>query len=96
MASIPCTSRAGGCAATCGQTVPAEQKDRFMVVVLALEDRETKQVQKATGCSRGLVQRWCYACREGWIEALKDNLRGGSVRVEAGEDFEQPSDGQHG
>lgn len=57
----------------------AEQKDRFMVVVLALEGQETRHVQEATARSRGFVQRWVYAYRDGGIEALKDKPRGGSV-----------------
>lgn len=36
----------------------AEQKDRLVVVVLALEGLETEQIQAATARSRGFVQRW--------------------------------------
>jgi transposase len=67
----------------------AEQKDRFMVVVLALEGRETKQVQEATARSRGFVQRWIYAYRDGGIEALKDKPRGGSVAKICGENLQK-------
>lgn len=67
----------------------AEQKDRFMVVVLALEGRETKQVQESTARSRGFVQRWCYAYRDGGIEALKDKPRGGSVARIHGENLQK-------
>jgi transposase len=67
----------------------AEQKDRFMVVVLALEGRETLEIQEATARSRGFVQRWCYAYRDGGIEALKDKPRGGSVAKLHGENLQK-------
>jgi transposase len=67
----------------------AEQKDRFMVVALALEGRETRQVQEATARSRGFVQRWCYAYRDGGIEALRDKPRGGSVAKIHGENLQK-------
>lgn len=57
----------------------AEQKDRFMVAILAIERRETLDIQRSLCRSRGFVQRWAYAYRDGGIEALKDKPRGGSV-----------------
>ena len=57
----------------------AEQKDRLMVAALAIEKRETADIQKSLGRSRGFVQRWAYAYRDGGIGALKDKPRGGSV-----------------
>ena len=60
-----------------------------MVVVLALEGRETSEVQKATARSRGFVQRWVYAYRDGGIDALKDKPRGGSVPRIHGENLEK-------
>lgn len=56
----------------------AEQKDRLMAAALAIEKLETDDIQKALGRSRGFVQRWAYACRDGGIEVLKDKPRGGS------------------
>ncbi|MFN5956416.1 MAG: winged helix-turn-helix domain-containing protein, partial [Planctomyces sp.] len=35
--------------------------------------------QRVLNRSRGFVQRWAYAYRDGGIEALKDKPRGGSV-----------------
>jgi transposase len=57
----------------------AEQKDRLMVAVLAIERVETAQIQRTLNRSRGFVQRWAYASRDGGVEALKDKPRGGSV-----------------
>jgi len=57
----------------------AEQKDRLMVAVLAIERRETADIQRSLCRSRGFVQRWAYAYRDGGIEALRDKPRGGSV-----------------
>lgn len=63
----------------------AEQKDRLMAAALAIQKRETEDIQKALGRSRGFVQRWAYAYRDGGIEALKDKPRGGSVAKISGE-----------
>jgi transposase len=57
----------------------AEQKDRLMAAALAIERLETSEIQRVLGRSRGFVQRWAYAYRDGGIEALKDKPRGGSV-----------------
>ncbi len=56
----------------------AEQRDRCRVVVLAIEGRETSEIQVQTGRSRGFVQRWAYAYRDGGLEALAVRPRGGS------------------
>jgi transposase len=56
----------------------AEQKDRYLVVVHALRGRETGDIQEALARSRGFVQRWAYAYRDGGIGALRDKPRGGS------------------
>lgn len=55
----------------------AEQRDRYRVVVLAIEQQETKDIQKTLARSRGFVQRWAYAYREGGIDALREKPRGG-------------------
>ena len=67
----------------------SEQKDRLMVVVLALKGYETAQIQETTARSRGFVQRWCYAYRDHGIEALKDKPRGGSVARIRGDNLQK-------
>jgi transposase len=57
----------------------AEQRDRYRVVVLAIEGVETKEIQKQLARSRGFVQRWAYAYRDGGIPALAARDRGGSA-----------------
>ena len=57
----------------------AEQKDRLMAAALAIDKRETSDIQTSLGRSRGFVQRWAFAYRDGGIEALKDKPRGGSL-----------------
>lgn len=63
----------------------AEQKDRLMAAALAIQKRETVDIQTSLGRSRGFVQRWAYAYRDGGIEALKDKPRGGSVAKISGD-----------
>ena len=56
----------------------AEQKDRWLVALHAASGEETARVQKMLLRSRGFVQRWAYAYRDGGIDALHDKPRGGS------------------
>ena len=56
----------------------AEQRDRFLVVLHALSGKQTLWIAHGLGRSRGFVQRWVYAYRDGGIGALKDKPRGGS------------------
>lgn len=56
----------------------AEQRDRYRVVVLAIEGRETREIQAQTSRSRGFVQRWTYAYRDHGVEGLIAQPRGGS------------------
>ena len=63
----------------------AEQKDRLMAAALAIQERETVNIQTSVGRSPGFVQRWAYALRDGEIEALKDKPRGESVAKINGE-----------
>lgn len=63
----------------------AEQKDRLMVPVLAIEGRETEDIMGSLCRSRGFVQRWAYAYRDRGIEAVKDKPRGGSIGKISGE-----------
>jgi transposase len=57
----------------------AEQRDRYLVPLHAIERVETAGIQRALARSRGFVQRWAYAYRDGGTDALKDKPRGGSV-----------------
>lgn len=68
----------------------AEQKDRLMAVALALEGMETADIQRVLGRSRGFVQRWVYAYRdgrEGGIDAVIDKPRGGKLAKLNGENL---------
>lgn len=56
----------------------AEQKDRWLSALHAASGEETEQIQKMLVRSRGFVQRWAYAYRDGGIDALHDTPRGGS------------------
>lgn len=56
----------------------AEQRDRYRVVVLAIEGRQTREIQEQTSRSRGFVQRWVYAYRDHGVEGLVAGPRGGS------------------
>lgn len=56
----------------------ARQRDRLLVVVKAIEGQETQEIEAALDRSRAFVQRWAYAYRDGGIEAVKSNRRGGS------------------
>lgn len=56
----------------------AEQRDRYRVVILAIEGLETQEIQQHTGRSRGFVQRWVYAYRDRGIEGVLARSRGGS------------------
>ena len=60
------------------QEKQAEQRDRYRVVWLALQGQETKAIQIMLGRSRGFVQRWAYAYRDGGLQALTPARRGGS------------------
>ena len=55
----------------------AEQRDRLLAVVKALEGRETLAIADALSRSRAFVQRWAYAYRDGGIDAIAARKRGG-------------------
>lgn len=55
----------------------AEQRDRYRVALLAVNGLETGDIQERLNRSRGFVQRWAYAYRDGGIVALRDKPRGG-------------------
>lgn len=48
----------------------AKQRDRYRAVLLAIEGCRTQQIIDALGRSRGFVQRWAYAYRDGGIGAI--------------------------
>jgi transposase len=56
----------------------AEQKDRWLSALHAASGKETAQIQEMLLRSRGFVQRWAYAYRDGGLDALHDKPRGGS------------------
>lgn len=55
----------------------AEQKDRHLCVVHACRGVQTAVIQSMLARSRGFVQRWVYAYRDGGIEALSEKPRPG-------------------
>ena len=55
----------------------AEQRDRLLAVVKAIEGRETLAIAEALSRSRAFVQRWVYAHRDRGIEAIAARKRGG-------------------
>lgn len=55
----------------------AEQRDRLLAVVKAIEGRETLAIAEALSRSRAFVQRWVYAYRDRGIEAIAARKRGG-------------------
>ena len=55
----------------------AEQRDRLLAVVKAIEGRETLAIAEALSRSRAFVQRWVYAYRDRGIEAVAARKRGG-------------------
>jgi transposase len=48
----------------------AEQRDRLRAARLAIEGVETSEIQRRLERSRGFVQRWVYAYRDGGIDAI--------------------------
>ena len=60
------------------QAREAQPRDRYRVALLAAQGLATQAIIDATGRSRGFVQRWAYAYRDGGVEALCAKPRGGS------------------
>lgn len=57
----------------CDGTPDAKQRDRYRVALLVSDDaqeHETEQIMTMLKRSRGFVQRWAYAYRDGGVEAL--------------------------
>lgn len=48
----------------------AKQRDRYRAALLAIEGHQTQQIIEALDRSRGFVQRWAYAYRDGGIDAI--------------------------
>ena len=47
-----------------------KQRDRYRAALLAIQGRQTQQIIDALARSRGFVQRWAYAYRDGGIDAI--------------------------
>lgn len=52
------------------QEASAKQRDRYRVVQLAVAGEPCPAIMAMLGRSRGFVQRWAYAYRDGGLEAL--------------------------
>lgn len=48
----------------------AKQRDRYRAALLAIQGHQTRPIMNALARSRGFVQRWVYAYRDGGIEAI--------------------------
>ena len=57
----------------------AEQRDRWRVAILAIQGVETLEIQRRLDRSRGFVQRWAYAYRDGGIESLRAKPKPGRL-----------------
>lgn len=53
------------------QTSNAKQRDRYRAVDLAIAGETTPTIVRMLARSRGFVQRWCYAYRDGGLEAVR-------------------------
>jgi transposase len=53
-----------------GRAREAKQRDRLRAVALAIGGHPTPEIVRMLGRSRGFVQRWCYACRDGGLDAV--------------------------
>jgi len=53
------------------QASNAKQRDRYRAVELAIAGETTPTIMRMLGRSRGFVQRWCYAYRDGGLEAVR-------------------------
>ena len=52
------------------QEANAKQRDRYRVVQLAVTGEPCPTIMRMLGRSRGFVQRWAYAYRDGGLDAL--------------------------
>jgi len=56
----------------------AKQRDRYRAALLAIQGHQTQQIIDALARSRGFVQRWAYAYRDGGIDAIVTKLQPGA------------------
>ena len=56
----------------------AKQRDRYRAALLAIQGHQTQQIIDALARSRGFVQRWAYAYRDGGIDAIVTMPRPGA------------------
>lgn len=59
----------------------AKQRDRYRVVQLAIDGQETEAIMNMLGRSRGFVQRWGYAYRDGGLEAIAVKRQSGKPTI---------------
>lgn len=52
------------------QEANAKQRDRYRVVELAVAGEQCPTIMAMLGRSRGFVQRWAYAYRDGGLDAV--------------------------
>jgi transposase len=57
--------------------IHAKQRDRYRAAALGLEGRQTQEIMQMLGRSKNFVQRWCYAYRDGGIEAIAARRQSG-------------------
>jgi transposase len=66
----------------CDGARDAKQRDRYRVALLVSDqtrEHETEQIMTMLDRSRGFVQRWAYAYRDGGIEALSPRPQPGAA-----------------
>jgi transposase len=56
----------------------AQQRDRYRAALLAIEGQSTLTIMTTLARSRGFVQRWAYAYRQGGVEAITQKSCGGT------------------
>jgi len=56
----------------------AKQRDRYRVVLLAIQGLTTPQIMDKLGRSRGFVQRWAYVYRDHSIDEIYEQPRSGA------------------
>lgn len=52
-------------------TANAKQRDRYRAIQLAIEGKQTADIQHAIARSRSFVQRWCYTYRDHGLGAVR-------------------------
>ena len=67
----------------------AAQRDRYRAVALAIDGRRTDEIIEMLERSRGFVQRWVYAYRDGGLEAIAISKPPGKQARLSGEQCEK-------